>query len=1305
MLEVNDFDAVRISLASPEQIRNRSYGEVTKPETINYRTLKPERGGLFCEKIFGPTKDFECACGKYRGIRFKGQICDKCGVEVARAKVRRERMGHIELVSPVAHIWFSRGIPSRIGLLLDITARNLERVLYFASYIVTSVDEDALKKAMGQLEDSSTEWLSSRKEAIESRIAHMEQDEASVEEINNLRRDLATERAGYEESVSSTIEQLKQLRRGSILSEAQYQELRQQGYGGIFEAAMGAEAIESLLSQIDLEALRLQLMEEAHSASGQKRMKASKRLQLVEALRRSGNKPQWMILRVLPVLPPDLRPMVQLDGGRFATSDLNDLYRRVINRNNRLRHLMEIGAPEIIIRNEKRMLQEAVDALIDSNRSNRATNGSRRTKSLSDMLRGKQGRFRQNLLGKRVDYSGRSVIVVGPQLRFGQCGLPRRIALELFKPFVMNRLLRDGSAANIKSARRQVERARPEIFEILEEVVKEHPVLLNRAPTLHRLSVQAFYPVLVDGSAIQIHPLVCTAFNADFDGDQMAVHVPLSRAAVMEATEEMLSEHNQLLPSSGEPVVVPTLDMVFGCYYLTMIRPGSRGEGMRFGSHEEAKLAYEVGLVDLHAEVEVRMPPSSWLKTSVGRIIFNEALPEDLGFYNEVVDKGALREIVDRSYRVMGDNHLVAQVLDRLKSTGFKYASRSGVSIAMSDVEPPPDKKRIIQETEERVRLLDEQYERGLITDDERYSATVEIWTEATDLVTESISKSMDRYGSIYMMATSGAKGNISQIRQMAGMRGLMTNPAGKIIDFPIKSSLREGLTPLEYFISTHGARKGLADTALRTSSSGYLTRRLVDVTQDVITQEKDCGTSNGIWVYRPTEEERDILPSFADRLRGRLAAAPIADPETGEVIVEYNQVIRDKELQSILTSGLNRVYVRSPLTCQSKHGVCCACYGWDLARDRLVEPDTAVGIIAAQSIGEPGTQLTLRTFHTGGVAGLDITSGLPRVEELFEARIPKNQAVMSEIEGVVEVNEEDGARWVEVSNENEFRDEYPVPEGWQLNVSNGQWVDMGTVLALPADETGEASSTMATTPERAIAARVAGEVTLEEGLVIVRYQEMEERRYMIPATSRIRVKSGDYVRVGERLTEGALNPHEILSLLGREATQRYIVDEVQKVYCSQGVHINDKHIEVIVRQMLSKVRVDSAGDTDLVPRELFDRFRYEETNAEVLAEGGEPATAHPVLLGITRVALNTDSWLSAASFQETTRVLTEASIQGKVDHLRGLKENVIIGKLIPARSPATKKVIRQRQLEALPQAEEESLQSAAEFVSHPGGT
>jgi DNA-directed RNA polymerase subunit beta' len=1303
MAEVNDFNAVRISLASPEQVKSWSYGEVTEPETINYRTLKPEKDGLFCERIFGPTKNYECYCGKYKKIRYRGITCDRCGVVVEHSRVRRTRMGHIELAAPVAHIWFAKGVPSRLALLLDVSPRNLERVLYFAQYIVTSVDESVRDERIKELKEKFSQRIAEEEQLLESQVAEIEAkvkqspDQEAIEKINNLRREFADKRGALGSEFQEKISEFENLQSLRLLSESQYQELKQDS-GDYFEVGMGAEAILDVLKGIDLEKLRLKLVEEVRSSSGQRRKKASKRLRVVEAFWRSGNKPEWMILTVLPVLPPELRPIVQLDGGRFATSDLNDLYRRVINRNNRLRRLIDLGAPEIIIRNEKRMLQEAVDALIDSGRKGRVpiVRGTHRLKSLSDMLRGKQGRFRQNLLGKRVDYSGRSVIVVGPELKLHQCGLPKHMALELFKPFIMRRLIEQGYAHNIKSARRQVEKARPEVWDILEEVIKEHPVLLNRAPTLHRLSVQAFEPVLIEGSAIQIHPLVCSAFNADFDGDQMAVHVPLSRAAVKEARDRMLSIYNMLLPSCGEPVMTPTLDMVLGCYYLTNTRPGARGEGMVFCDFEEAKLAYELGVVNLDAEIEVRSKNGDGqrLKTSVGRILFNEILPTEFQFCNQAMDKATLKRLVLDCYRLLG-NVPTVNMLDSLKQLGFEYATKSGTTIAAKDIEVPKDKAKLLEEGDEQVAVIESQFNRGLITDDERYSSAIQVWTDTTDRITETISQSLDRYGGVYMMATSGAKGNISQIRQMAGMRGLMTDPAGRIIDFPIKSSFREGLSVMEYFISTHGARKGLADTALRTSDAGYLTRRLIDVAQDLIIFEEDCGTEEGVWLLEKPEKE--LLAPFIERLIGRLAAADIIDANTDEIIVHKNEEIDEEKAKLVIDAGINQVYVRSPLSCHSRRGICQNCYGRDLARRGLVETGTAVGIIAAQSIGEPGTQLTLRTFHTGGVVGADITSGLPRVEELFEARVPKGLAVLSEIDGIAEVIETQDLRKIRVISSESYLDEYTLPSGAEVAVSNGQWVEAGTSLATlaPPPKKRTKSKQPAVIEEQSVMARVAGNVVIEDGHLYIKYEEVEEREYIIPSGSHIRIKSGDRVKAGDQLIDGAVDPQDILRIMGREAVQQYLVEEVQKVYRSQGVNINDKHIEIITRQMLRRVRVESSGDTELLSGDLVDRFEYEGINAKVLAEGGEPATAQTVLLGITRASLNTNSWLAAASFQETTRVLTEAAIWGRTDRLLGLKENVIIGKLIPSQSlPITEEgeaEVPQLEISVVPVVSEES--------------
>jgi DNA-directed RNA polymerase subunit beta' len=1277
MSQFDGINGIRISLASPEQIRSWSHGEVTKAETINYRTLKPERDGLFCEKIFGPVKDFECHCGKYKKARYKGVICDKCGVEVAHSSVRRERTGHIELAAPVTHIWFVKLVPSRLGLLLDLSPRDLESVIYFARYIVISVDKEAKQKKLHKIEDEGSRKIAEQEERLNKKIEELEakglEEELKIQEVNQLRAKSIEKRERLEEELKASIAELEGLQPRKLLNEEGYRRLKDK-CGDIFEAGMGAEAILQVLKQIDIDALHQELRDQIRSTSGGYRKRVSQRLQLVEAFKLSGNKPEWMVVTVLPVLPPALRPIVQLDGGRFVISDLNDLYRRVINRNNRLRRLMKLGAPEIIIRNEKRMLQEAVDALIDNGRRGRAvvTGNKHALKSLSDILKGKQGRFRQNLLGKRVDYSGRSVIVVGPKLKLHQCGLPRYVALELFKPSVMHKLIANGYANNLKSVRRLVEKGSPEVWDALYEVVKERPVLLNRAPTLHRLSIQAFEPVLIDGDAFQLHPLVCSAFNADFDGDQMAVHVPLSRAAVKEAREHMLSPYNMLLPSSGEPVTTPTLDMVLGCYYLTISRPGAKGEGRFFSSFDEAKLAYELGIIELGAEIVVRDPSlrsdGGRINTTVGRIIFNDALPPQLRFYNKTVDKASLRILVSNCISILG-NEGAAGVLDRLKELGFDYATKSGISVSMDDIEEPPGRVKLLKESDEKVSLIEDQFNRGLITEDEKYESTVQVWMEATDKVTEDISHALDPYGSVYMMATSGAKGNISQIRQMAGMRGLMTDPSGRIIDFPIKSSLRDGLTPMEYFISTHGARKGLADTALRTSDSGYLTRRLVDIAQDVIVTETDCGTTEGVWISRETTD--GSLPPFENRITGYLAASKIVDPKTNEVIVDRNEEIDEDKVQRIIGTGITRVHVRSPLTCRSRFGVCQNCYGRDLGKKQLVKAGTAVGVIAAQSIGEPGTQLTLRTFHTGGVVGVDITTGLPRVEELFEARTPDGSAVISEIDGTVEVTHTDGTSIVKVISSDFYLDEYPMLPRAELAVTEGQSVDAGSILFSLPEKTGKklpAVSHGGAGQSQSIAARVAGQVVIEGNHVYVRYEEREEREYSVPRGTYLLVQSGEKVKAGDRLTRGPIDPHDILRIMGKDAVQQYLIDEIQKVYRTQGVTIHDKHIAVIVRQMLSNVRIISSGDTKLLPGELVGRFDYEDINAKVLAEGGEPATAQAAFLGITRASLSKDSWLAAASFQETGRVLVDAAIKGKVDGLRGLKENVILGKLIPSR-------------------------------------
>jgi DNA-directed RNA polymerase subunit beta' len=1283
-----NFNAMRISVASSEQILNWSHGEVTKPETINYRTLRPEKDGLFCERLFGPTKDWECFCGKYKRIRYRGVVCDRCGVEVTRSKVRRERMGHIRLAAPVAHIWFSKTTPSRLGLLLDLSPRNLERVLYFAQHIIVSVDEEVRKETIEEKRANTEQEIAKRRGVAEQRIEELNQkaesarstvgQDAEVElkatevEIEAINIQLASEESQLEEQLQLAIDELDDLRVHTLIAESRFRELKDQ-YGSVFQAAMGAEAILAILKTIDLEELRQQLINEIHSTSGQRRKKAIKRLRVVESFRNSGNRVENMILTVLPVLPPELRPMVQLDGGRFATSDLNDLYRRVINRNNRLKRLMDLGAPEIIIRNEKRMLQEAVDALIDNGRRGRPIQGSHnhKLKSLSDLLRGKQGRFRQNLLGKRVDYSGRSVIVVGPELKMHECGLPKKMALELFKPFVMHRLAVLGIAPNIKNAKRMVERARPEVWDILEDVIKDRPVLLNRAPTLHRLGIQAFMPVLIEGNAIQIHPLVCSAFNADFDGDQMAVHIPLSKMAVLEAKEAMLSTHNMLSPASGDPLVAPTLDMVMGCYYLTQMREGAHGEGYRFYDLDEARIAHASALVDLQARIYVAhidgLDEDGWTETTLGRLMFNEILPASIGFKNRLMDRGSLKDLTAELYRDLS-NEETAEALDEIKVLGFHYATVSGVTIAINDIQVSAKKPEILNQATQMVSGLEEQYLSGLISEEERYDKTVEAWTKASDQTTELVQQELSNFGGIAVMAVSGTKGNISQIKQMAGMRGLMTNPKGRIIDLPIKSSFREGLTALEYFISTHGARKGLADTALRTADSGYLTRRLIDISQDVIILEEDCGTLDAYWVSARSEDPQRT--SLLGRVLGRLAATPIPHPETGEILVDRNEEITESIAQQLVDAGLTEVPARSPLTCEAHRGVCRMCYGRLPATGKQVENGQAVGIIAAQSIGEPGTQLTMRTFHTGGIAGLDITSGLPRVEELFEARVPKGAAILADIDGIVEIETSEEGRRLRMVSREEFREEYSLPENAQLLVEHGENVEPGMVLAstLPSLTGGNGSSEEESQPSQEVVANIGGRVELSpEGISII-WEDIEEREHIIPAHAYILVKHGDQVNAGDPLIGGPLNPHDILHIRGKDALQRYLVDQVQQVYLSQGVTIHDKHIEIILRQMLRRVQVESTGDCDFIPGQMVDRFAFQERNARVLAEGGEPATAKPVFLGITRASLLTDSFLSAASFQETTRVLTQAAISGAQDWLLGLKENVIIGRLIPSR-------------------------------------
>ena len=1237
MLDVNFFDQLQIGLATAEDIRGWSHGEVKKPETINYRTLKPERDGLFCEKIFGPTRDWECYCGKYKRVRFKGIICERCGVEVTRSKVRRERMGHIELAAPVTHIWYFKGVPSRLGYLLDLAPKDLEKVIYFAAYMITSVDEDARHKDMSTLENKvglERERLEKRRDSmIDERAKKLEEDLASLEAEgakadqrrktkDGAEREMASVRKRSENEIARLDEvwsTFKALKVQDLLGdELLYREMKN-WFGKYFEGHMGATAIQKRLQDFDIEAEVGSLRDTIENGKGQRKVRALKRLKVVDAFRKTGNQPIGMVLDAVPVIPPDLRPMVQLDGGRFATSDLNDLYRRVINRNNRLKRLLDLGAPEIIVNNEKRMLQEAVDSLFDNGRRGRPVTGpgNRPLKSLSDMLKGKQGRFRQNLLGKRVDYSGRSVIVSGPQLKLHQCGLPKQMALELFKPFVMKRLVDLSHAQNIKSAKRMVERARPVVWDVLEEVITEHPVLLNRAPTLHRLGIQAFEPQLIEGKAIQIHPLVCTAFNADFDGDQMAVHLPLSAEAQAEARILMLSTNNILKPSDGRPVTMPTQDMIIGLFFLTTDRDGEPGEGRMFSSSAEAIMALDRGEISLQSKVRIRLdgivPPldlelgAAWeegtsltLDTTLGRALFNETLPADYPFVNYEVGKKALGAIVnDLAERYTKVE--VAASLDALKDAGFHWATRSGVTVSIDDVTTPSDKAQILEAYEAQAAKVQTQFERGLVTDEERRQELIEIWTQASNEVAKAMEKNFDRSNPIFMMVDSGASGNMMQIRQVAAMRGLVANPKGEIIPRPIKANFREGLSVLEYFISTHGARKGLADTALRTADSGYLTRRLVDVSQDVIIREEDCGTERGLPKVIGVRGEDGVVrkdDNAETSAYARSAASEVTHPDTGDVLATAGEDLGDVKIGELVAAGVEVVKVRSVLTCDARTGTCAKCYGRSLATGTIVDIGEAVGIIAAQSIGEPGTQLTMRTFHTGGVASADdITQGLPRVVELFEARQPKGLSPISEAAGRIEIEETDKAR---------------------------------KVIVTPDD----------------------GSDPIE---------------YPVSKRSRLSVADGDHIEVGQQLTVGTPDPKEVLRILGIRRAQQHLVDEVQQVYRSQGVSIHDKHIEIIVRQMLRRVTVIESGDTNLLPSDLVDRARFEEENRRVVSEGGKPASGRAELMGITKASLATESWLSAASFQETTRVLTDAAIHGRSDSLRGLKENVIIGKLIPA--------------------------------------
>ncbi len=1381
-METTEFRSLRVSLASPEQIKSWSYGEVTKPETINYRRLRPEKDGLFCEAIFGPQRDWQCYCGKYKNVRYKGIVCDKCGVEITRSSVRRERLGHIDLAAPVAHVWYTRRVPSYMGLLLNVSRRNLDRVLYFAQYAVTHVDDEARERALVRLQDEleqaelkiemdiqakaansnieaverlaelqrelemvtssfderlaeATDLLMSEAQNVEQRLENVqgtavtedislldeqiisdgtiattehigrvqeiarerlgtieketeEAQQARVAEINREVNELRTEmdavaqemrdESGIKlielrEKAEKSKEQMESLVQMMFLNELEYREYKSK-FGNIFRASMGAEALYDILSRMDLDALALELWQQLRTTrSKQKAKRATKRLQVVDALRASDNRPEWMILTVLPVIPPDLRPMVQLDGGRFATSDLNDLYRRVINRNNRLKRLLDLGAPEVIVRNEKRMLQEAVDSLIDNSQRGKALSrrGRRELKSLSDMLKGKKGRFRRNLLGKRVDYSGRSVIVVGPKLKLGECGLPKIMALELFRPFVIGKLVEYEYASNVKSAKRFIERQPPEVWEVLEEVIVGRPIFLNRAPTLHRLSIQAFMPKLVEGKAIQLHPLVCAAFNADFDGDQMAVHIPLSNKAVEESKALMMATKNLLKPADGHTIVGPSKDMVLGVYYLSLMHDGRKGEGYIFGTFDEVRSAYALDEVHIHARIKLYTDTNfdddgkryadgksrrRIIETSPGRVILNDIFPEDMKFTNRVLDKGGISSLINRVYRRLGDEATV-DLVDKVKSIGFKYATISGTTIAVADLTIPEEREGILAEARKNVDEIDRQYRRGLLTEEEQYQRTIEQWTAAKSKVEVVVRKAIDPAGPMAMMALSGAgKGGFGPITQLAGMRGLMADPSGRIIVVPIQSNFRIGLNTQEYFISTHGARKGLADTALRTADAGYLTRRLVDIAQDIIVLSDDCGTDKGVWIKRKDNFGKQTL---SERIYGRVAADSAIHPETGEILIQKGEMMEEEIADAIDAAGIDEVYMYSPMTCEMPRGICKKCYGVDLGRGKMVELGEAVGIVAAQSIGEPGTQLTLRTFHTGGTAsaGGDITQGLPRVEELFEARKrPKGEAILTEIGGIAEIRVIDSVRHVFITESKLVDDIYELPETFTPAVENGSTVSMGDILAQEGEESG-----------KVMVSRQNGRVTLNDNAIIVTWESEEERDYEIPAGVRLLPTDGDKLNAGDQLTEGSLNPHSILEILGPDAVTQYLLREVQKVYRPQGQNIHDKHFEAIIRKMLSKVQVTTSGDTDLLAGDLVDIGLFQKKNEEIVEEGGEPAQASQVLMGITKASLNTNSFLSAASFQHTIKVLAGAAIAGKEDELYGLKENVIIGKLIPA--------------------------------------
>jgi DNA-directed RNA polymerase subunit beta' len=1396
LVETKSLVALRINLASPETIRSWSYGEVLKPETINYRRLRPEKDGLFCEAIFGPSRDYQCYCGKYKNPRYKGIVCDKCGVEVTRSAVRRERMGHIDLATPVAHIWYTRRIPSYLGLLLDISRRNLDRVLYFAQYIVTFVDDDARQKALRRLEDEihdseleqanrinaqildvkksrdktiadlqaqlkeidarsdeqitsrlepviqegqslerlltdqmgqpakkklffesakvliaekgdtiTTQLISTVQKTVKERLDEIEEElksnlkrdrealKMSIEKVkaeaditmDDLRNQLDDQASESKDHSGQLRDELQELRPFTFLTESRYRELKSR-WGQVFRADMGAEAFYDILRRLDLDKLAEDLWTEVRTTkSKQKRKKATTRLKVVEDFRRSGNRPEWMILTVLPVIPPDLRPMVPLDGGRFATSDMNDLYRRVINRNNRLKRLLELGAPDVIVRNEKRMLQEAVDSLIDNSQRGKALSrrGRRELKSLSDMLKGKKGRFRRNLLGKRVDYSGRSVIVVGPKLKLYQCGLPKSMALELFRPFVVSRLVSKSFAANVKSARRLIERNRPEVYEVLEEVIKERPVLLNRAPTLHRLGIQAFEPILIEGSAIQLHPLVTTAFNADFDGDQMAVHVPLSEKAVKEARDLMLSSRNLLKPADGEPIISPAKDMVLGIYYLTVAndRP-HKGDGRIFADMDEVELAYGLDQVEIHSNIKVRLltnfdeknqrlpkAETRMIDTTVGRVLLNRILPVEVQYMNNVLEKTGVKDLIAEVYDLCGED-TTTQVADAIKDIGFEYAMKSGTTIAVADITIPQEKYEIIDKSQKEVDKINRDYRRGLLKEEERDKLVIEVWKDTTDEVGKAVRAAMDPNGNLSTMATSGAtKGGFGPISQLAGMRGLMADPAGRIIRLPIQSNFREGLTALEYFISTHGARKGLADTALRTADAGYLTRRLVDIAQDIIINEEDCGTEAGIWIRK----EDDIAgQKLKERLYGRSLAARVVNPNTGEVIAERNDILDHDLIRKVLGAGIENVFVRSPLNCELIHGICARCYGMDLGRGNLVALGSAVGTVAAQSIGEPGTQLTLRTFHLGGVAtGGDITTGLPRVEELFEARrMPKGEAVISAISGIAHVLLTDRSgeqKMVRVEHSELVSDEYEIPETWTILAKDGTGITTGEVIATEGEPTDNKTAEIQAPEAASINAQHDGRVRIEGRKVIISYELKESEDYEIPSTSRLIVRDGAEVEAGQPLTEGSINPHTILKIKGREAAQVYLLTEIQKVYRAQGQNINDKHFEVIIRKMIGKVQIIRPGDSEYLPMNIVDRLEIKKVNEDLVSHGKQPARFVEILLGVTKASLSTESFLSAASFQHTIKVLAGAAIASREDPLFGLKENVIIGKLIPA--------------------------------------